>query len=34
VVVVIDEVEMENRGIGGLPVEAYREPAGTPTTLK
>lgn len=23
-VVVIDEVEMENWGIGGLPVEAYR----------
>ena len=26
-VVVIDEVEMENWGIGGLPVEAFREHA-------
>lgn len=26
-VVVIDEVEMENWGIGGLPVEAYRRQA-------
>ena len=26
-VVVIDEVEMENWGIGGLPVEAFREQA-------
>ena len=25
--VVIDEVEMENWGIGGLPVEAFREQA-------
>ncbi len=33
-VVVIDEVEMENWGIGGLPVEAYRKRAGTPTTPK
>ena len=23
--VVVDEVEMENWGVGGLPVEAYRE---------
>lgn len=29
-VVVIDEVEMENWGIGGLPVEEYRRLQGTP----
>ena len=28
-VVVIDEVESENWGIGGLPVEAYREQQGS-----
>ncbi len=28
-VVVIDEVEMENWGIGGLPVEAFRKQAAT-----
>ncbi|MCG8426820.1 MAG: 4-oxalocrotonate tautomerase family protein [Chromatiales bacterium] len=31
-VVVIDEVEMENWGIGGLPVEEYRKKAGADTT--
>jgi 4-oxalocrotonate tautomerase len=29
-VVVIDEVDMENWGIGGLPVEAYRRRGVTP----
>ncbi|KCZ92938.1 tautomerase family protein [Hyphomonas johnsonii] len=31
-VVVIDEVEMENWGIAGLPAEAYREKHRTPAS--